>query len=103
MRPGSGAETAWSADLAAGGTVAATHVRSNLERAYLIGYVLENGVIVEVGTHTALLEKQGRYASLWQRQASGEDEEGVSFRVIEAEGGSAGSIASMTGMPFGAT
>ena len=32
--------------VAAGGTVAATHVRSNLERAYLIGYVLENGVIV---------------------------------------------------------
>lgn len=32
--------------VAAGGTVAATHVRTNLERAYLIGYVLENGVIV---------------------------------------------------------
>ena len=32
--------------VAAGGTVAATHVRSNLEKAYLIGYVLENGMIV---------------------------------------------------------
>jgi GNAT superfamily N-acetyltransferase len=32
--------------VAAGGTVATTHVRSNLENAYLIGYVLENGVIV---------------------------------------------------------
>ena len=32
--------------VAAGGTVAATHVRSNLERAYLIGYVLENGVLI---------------------------------------------------------
>jgi len=32
--------------VAAGGTVAATHVRSNLERAYLIGYVLENGIVV---------------------------------------------------------
>ena len=30
----------------AGGTVATTHVRSNLERAYLIGYVMEKGVIV---------------------------------------------------------
>jgi GNAT superfamily N-acetyltransferase len=32
--------------VAAGGTVATTHVRSNLERAFLIGYVLEDGVIV---------------------------------------------------------
>ncbi len=32
--------------VAAGGTVATTHVRTNLERAYLIGYVLENDVIV---------------------------------------------------------
>lgn len=32
--------------VAAGGTVAATHVRSNLERAFLIGYVKEHGVIV---------------------------------------------------------
>ncbi|BBO72046.1 hypothetical protein DSCA_59760 [Desulfosarcina alkanivorans] len=32
--------------VAAGGTVAATHVRSNLERAFLIGYVEERGFIV---------------------------------------------------------
>jgi len=32
--------------VAAGGTVATTHVRSNLERAFLIGYVEERGVIV---------------------------------------------------------
>ena len=32
--------------VAAGGTVAATHVRFNLERAFLIGYAMENGVIV---------------------------------------------------------
>ena len=32
--------------VAAGGTVAATHVRFNLQRAHLIGYVQENGVIV---------------------------------------------------------
>ncbi|HSO18273.1 MAG TPA: hypothetical protein VLT88_02375, partial [Desulfosarcina sp.] len=32
--------------VAAGGTVAATYVRSNLERAHLIGYVTERGVIV---------------------------------------------------------
>lgn len=32
--------------VAAGGTVADTHVRFNLERAYLIGYVQEKGVLV---------------------------------------------------------
>ncbi len=32
--------------VAAGGTVAATHVRANLRRAYLIGYVVEKGLIV---------------------------------------------------------
>ena len=32
--------------VAAGGTVATTHVRDNLQRAHLIGYVLESGVIV---------------------------------------------------------
>ncbi|BBO76363.1 hypothetical protein DSCW_37800 [Desulfosarcina widdelii] len=32
--------------VAAGGTVAATHVRANLERAFLIAYVLENGIVV---------------------------------------------------------
>ncbi|SFK68118.1 ABCB family ABC transporter ATP-binding protein/permease [Shimia haliotis] len=35
--------------------------------------VLEKGEVVEEGTHSALLELQGRYAQLWQRQAS-EDE-----------------------------
>ena len=32
--------------VAAGGTVAATYVRSNLEKAFLVGYVLENDIIV---------------------------------------------------------
>ncbi len=48
--------------------------------------VLENGVIVEEGTHDALLEKNGRYASLWYRQAAGEEGTRVPLRVI-AEGG----------------
>jgi len=32
--------------------------------------VLENGAVVESGTHTALLEKNGRYADLWKLQES---------------------------------
>ncbi|MEE2945613.1 MAG: ABC transporter ATP-binding protein/permease [Pseudomonadota bacterium] len=32
--------------------------------------VLEQGEIVEEGTHQALLEQEGRYAQLWQRQQS---------------------------------
>ena len=35
--------------------------------------VLEKGVIVEEGSHDALLQKEGRYASLWAMQASEED------------------------------
>ena len=30
--------------------------------------VLENGSIVEIGTHEALLRKRGRYHSLWTKQ-----------------------------------
>jgi ATP-binding cassette subfamily B protein len=35
--------------------------------------VLEQGEIVERGTHDALLRMGGRYAQLWQRQLAGED------------------------------
>jgi len=35
--------------------------------------VLEKGVLVEEGTHDDLLAKGGRYASMWNRQKSGQD------------------------------
>jgi ATP-binding cassette subfamily B protein len=36
--------------------------------------VLDQGIVVEEGTHSDLLTRQGRYAALWQRQAAGQDE-----------------------------
>lgn len=36
--------------------------------------VLEDGHLVEQGTHDALLERGGRYSSMWHRQLADEDE-----------------------------
>ena len=52
--------------VAAGGTVAATHVRSNLQRAYLIGYVLENGMIV---ANSSLKHPRKQYIEDVRRQS----------------------------------
>jgi ATP-binding cassette subfamily B protein len=50
--------------------------------------VLEKGEIVEEGTHEGLLAKEGRYWSLWQRQASGDEDEGPRVRALDLlEGG----------------
>ena len=37
--------------------------------------VLENGVVREEGTHDALLERGGKYAAMWARQAAEEEEQ----------------------------
>lgn len=52
--------------VAAGGTVAATHVRFNLERAYLIGYVKEKGIIVG---NSSLKNPRSEYIETVQRQS----------------------------------
>jgi len=46
--------------------------------------VLEAGEIVEEGTHNALLNRNGRYASLWQRQAAEREELGEVSRLRKA-------------------
>jgi subfamily B ATP-binding cassette protein MsbA len=52
-------------------TFVIAHRLSTIERADRI-VVLSGGVIVEVGTHQALLQKQGVYANLYRLQFSGE-------------------------------
>jgi len=52
--------------VAAGGTVAATHVRFNLEQAYRIGYVLENGIIVG---NSSLKHPRPQYIDTVRRQS----------------------------------
>ena len=52
--------------VAAGGTVATTHVRSNLQKAYLIGYVLENGMIV---ANSSLKHPRPQYIESVRRQS----------------------------------
>ena len=48
------------------------HRLSTIAEADLI-VVLEQGVVVEQGTHEDLLERDGRYAQLWRRQQSEEE------------------------------
>ena len=57
------------------------HRLSTIAHADLI-VVLENGEIVERGTHDELLDRGGRYAALWQLQAADEDEGGERLRQV---------------------
>ena len=46
--------------------------------------VLENGRILESGTHNLLLEKNGAYASMWQRQQEDERADGIELKPTPA-------------------
>ena len=47
--------------------------------------VLEKGVIIERGSHTQLLKKQGLYAGMWQRQQDLDKAREQLKRTLEAE------------------
>ena len=44
---------------------------------------IEDGRIVERGTHDALLAEAGRYAALWRRQLEGRDERASPAEDVE--------------------
>ncbi len=59
--------------------------------------VLEKGEIVEEGTHSELLEREGRYSALWARQASGEEEESRGLRLVETDAAAEGTTGNLPG------
>ena len=63
-------------------TVSITHRIAFAAKADLI-FVLENGCLVEQGTHAELMEERGLYASLYEEQI-GQARKGVSRTGIEA-------------------
>ncbi len=60
-----------------------THHLTNLINAHAI-YVLENGKIVQQGTHDELISQDGNYARLWADQTRDKSEEKVSPRSGQA-------------------
>lgn len=74
------------ADNQAGATcVLISHRLSSVRQAHQV-FVLENGIIIEHGTHAELMVNNGRYARLFSLQASGYDGAGTAIKeMIDAE------------------
>ena len=47
--------------------------------------VLDQGQVVEVGTHTQLLERGGKYANLWRHQQQEQENQGEEKKTGEDE------------------
>ena len=89
-------QTAISAERKGRTTVVVAHRLSTVRDADQI-LVLEDGVIVEIGCHTVLLEKGGRYAELWHRQAI-EEVPRLTTHNTSATGSGGGSGGSVVGV-----
>ncbi len=57
--------------------------------------VLEKGEIVEEGTHSELLAREGRYSALWARQASGEEDESRGLRLVDTDAAAEGTTGNL--------
>jgi ATP-binding cassette, subfamily B, bacterial len=73
------------AQIARGRTViAVTHRLQTVKRADTI-FVMQDGALVEQGTHEALLEAKGLYHALWEKQSGFEVSKDGRFARVEAE------------------
>jgi ATP-binding cassette subfamily B protein len=71
-------------------TILIAHRLSTVRHADKI-VVLQDGEIVEEGTHEALIRRRGKYASMWRRQVWGKDE-GISEDFVGAQIAASGEV-----------
>jgi subfamily B ATP-binding cassette protein MsbA len=72
-------------------TIVVAHRLSTIRNAHRIA-VLDDGWLLELGTHEELLKKDGLYAHLWRLQASEKPSSPASARTPEPSAGSSGSF-----------